>query len=129
MHTLTTTVARILFALPFIAFGLLHFSAGPAMAAAVPVPGGVFWVYLIGACLLAGGLAIAANRLGQWAALGIAALMLVFVASVHAPGLGNPGMRDMAMMGLLKDLGLCGGALAWAGIFARQVRPAARPIG
>ncbi len=34
----TRTVARVLFALPFIVSGILHFVSGAKMAAAVPVP-------------------------------------------------------------------------------------------
>ena len=39
MRTITTTVARILFALPFALFGISHLLNGAAMAAHVPVPG------------------------------------------------------------------------------------------
>ena len=40
-------VGRILFALPFAVFGLMHFMAGGDMAGMVPSwgPGGGFWVY------------------------------------------------------------------------------------
>jgi putative oxidoreductase len=117
---LTTKVARGAFALPFAIFGLFHFVNANAMAGVVPVPGGVFWVYFTGAALVAGAAGIITGYLGKWAALGLAALMLTFVVTVHAPGLANPKMAQMATIGLLKDLALMGGALTWAGILNRR---------
>ncbi|HTE50865.1 MAG TPA: DoxX family membrane protein [Kofleriaceae bacterium] len=115
---LTRTVARVLFALPFIASGLFHFIKASEMAPAVPIPGGVVWVYVTGAGLLAGGLGVLFRWLGMWGALGLALLLILFILTVHLPALGNPAMRQMAMAGVLKDTGLLGGALTWAGILA-----------
>jgi uncharacterized membrane protein YphA (DoxX/SURF4 family) len=116
LDVLTTHVARGAFAVPFLVFGLFHFANANAMAGIVPVPGGVFWVYVTGAALVAGGLGILLNRLGQWAALGLAALLLTFILGVHLPGLWNPAMQQMSTIGLLKDISLLGGALTWAGL-------------
>ncbi len=115
---LTRTVARVLFALPFIASGIVHFVSGPKMAAAVPVPGGLFWVYFVGAALLAAGIGIMTRWLGMWAALGLAVLLVTFIVTIHLPGLSNPAMRQMALSGLIKDTALLGGALTWAGMLA-----------
>ncbi len=118
MKILTTTAARIFFGLPFIVFGLFHFMNGGAMAGIVPawLPGGVFWVYVTGLGLIAGGIGIMANILGKYAALGLALLLLVFILTVHLPNISN----QQNMMALLKDMGLMGGALAYAGIFGRD---------
>ena len=113
-------VARGLFALPFIVFGLFHFVGGEQMAAMVPVPGGIFWVYFTGVALVAGGLGILTNILGRWAALGLAALMALFALTVHLPALGDPAMGQMATISLLKDTALAGGALAWLNILGRK---------
>ncbi len=37
-------------------------------------------------------------------------------------GLGDPAYRGMHLQSILKNLSLCGGALAWAGIFAASER-------
>ncbi len=42
MEALTGTVARLIFAIPFGIFGLLHLMSGSKMAGMVPLPGGVF---------------------------------------------------------------------------------------
>jgi len=115
---LTRTVARVLFALPFIAAGLVHLARGDEMAAAVPVSGGLFWVYLTGVALVLAGLCIMTRWLGMWAALGLAVLLATFIVTIHLPGLGDPAMRAMAMSGLIKDTALMGGALTWAGLLA-----------
>jgi len=114
------TIGRIVFALPFAIFGIEHFAKGESMAKAVPIPGGVFWVYFTGVALLAGAVGIITKVLGKWASLCLAALMLVFIVFVHIPGLGNAEQRDMNLINLFKDLALCGGAIGFAGYFAEQ---------
>ncbi len=42
MQTLTTTVARYVFIIPFAVFGINHFVNGQQMSAMVPIPGGIF---------------------------------------------------------------------------------------
>jgi uncharacterized membrane protein len=99
----------------------MHLVAGASMAAAVPswVPGGVLWVYLTGVALLAGAVGIHVRRWAPLAALGIAVLMVVFAFTVHLPAMADEAMRQMAMVGFMKDLGLAGGALA-IGLLARR---------
>ena len=120
LDVLTTTVARGAFALPFAIFGLFHFLNASAMAGMVPIPGGVFWIYFTGAALIAGSLGILTGKLGRFAALGLAALLVTFIVGVHVPGLSNPQMQQMATMGLLKDVSLLGGALTWAGLLGKR---------
>lgn len=124
LSVLTGPVARGLLAFPFLVSGAMHFAAGAQMAGAVPswVPGGVIWVYLTGAFLLAGGLGMWTKRLAVPAAVGLAALMLVFAFTVHVPAMANEAMQQFAMAGFLKDLGLAGGLLAFAGLRAATQR-------
>lgn len=48
MELLTSKISRYLYAIPFILFGVFHFLGAGDMAGMVPIPGGVFWVYLTG---------------------------------------------------------------------------------
>jgi len=50
--TLLPTAGRFLYALPMAVFGIMHFMNGSAMSGMVPIPGGVFWVYVTGAALV-----------------------------------------------------------------------------
>lgn len=116
----TSKVARVLFALPFAVFGFFHFLNASAMAGMVPVPGGVFWIYFTGAALIAGSIGIITGTLGRLAAFGLAALLATFILGIHLPGLTNPEAQQEAIMGLLKDTSLLGGALAWAGLLGKR---------
>jgi len=119
MKTLTGVVARSMYGVPMIFFGFNHFTKAGFMAGVVPsyVPGGVFWVYLTGLALIAAGLSIVAGRVAWLAGPLLALLLMVFVLTVHLPGVlaGGEGAM-MATLGLLKDLALAGGALLAAGV-------------
>lgn len=115
------TVGRYLYAAPFAVFGLLHFMNGGAMAGMVPgfVPGGVFWVYLTGAAMLAASIAIMAGKMGSLAATLLGVMLLVFVATIHLPGVigaADQAAMQASMSNLLKDLALAGGAFVLAGV-------------
>lgn len=124
MKALTTTVARVLFAIPFGVFGLMHFMNAGALAGYVPafIPGGIFWVYLVGVGLLAACISIITGKQGRLACLLLAAMLGIFILTIHLPGAmsSDPQMMQMSMSNMLKDLGLAAGALTYAGIFAGQ---------
>ena len=107
-------IGRYVFAVPFAIFGLMHLASANDMAGLVPgwLPGGVLWVYLTGLALLAAMVSILTKRKLYLAGLLLAALMLVFVLTIHLPGVLAGNM--MAMGGLLKDTGLAGAALMLA---------------
>jgi uncharacterized membrane protein YphA (DoxX/SURF4 family) len=115
-------LGRALFGLPFAVFGINHVLHAQAMAGMVPVPGGVFWIYLTGAALIAAAVGILTGILARWAALGLALLLLTFVALIHIPGLARPEMAQLAMANLLKDLALAGGALIFASTAGKRRR-------
>lgn len=119
MHALTTTVARVLYGLPFGIFGLFHLTQAPQMAGIVPgwMPGAVFWVYFTGVCLVAASVAILSKRYARLACLLLAALLWVFILTVHLPGVADPETMQESLISLLKDMALSGGALAYAGHF------------
>jgi len=116
---LTTTVARYLYAIPFGIFGVMHFINGSEMAGYVPsfIPGGVFWVYLVGVCLIAACASIIIGKYTKLACLLLALLLIIFVLTMHLPGLigaADDAAMAAAMSSLLKDSALAGGALILA---------------
>ncbi len=119
MKTLTGPASRIIFAIPFGIFGIMHFMNADMMAGMVPgfIPGGVLWVYVVGLALVAASGAIIAGRMAKEAALGLAALMAIFILTMWIPQLIADMSNSMAMMSLLKDMGLMGGALFIAGSY------------
>lgn len=117
---LTYRVGRLLFALPFGIFGIIHFMMGRDMAGVVPefIPGGIVWVYLIGAALLGACFCFVTQRWVREAALLLALLLLIFVGTVHVPGV--MAETPNALFNLLKDSSLAGGALLLAGLYAND---------
>lgn len=117
-------VGRILYSLPLLGFGLGHLMSANMMGGMVPawVPGGgTLWVYITGIALIAGGLAIMTGYMGRLAALLVAALLLVFVLTLHLPGwLAGGPTAMMSQMSLYKDLAMAGGALVIASTFAAR---------
>ena len=119
MKKILTISGRVLFAVPFIVFGLGHLMNGAEMAAWSQTP--VFLIYLSGVGMIAAGVSLIIQKLTDIAMALLAILMLIFVVMVHIPGMGNenPMMAQMSFVGLLKDVGLAGGALAFAGAFRK----------
>jgi putative oxidoreductase len=122
MKDTVALIARILFALPFGAFGMSHLFHARDMADKLPacLPGGVFWIYFTGVCLILACAAFVTKIQGQKAAFCLALLLLVIVVTLHVPALkaGNP---QMAKMNLLKDVSLMGGALTYVVIFSSRL--------
>lgn len=107
---------RYLYALPMGIFGLFHFMNASQMAGMVPIPGGVFWVYLTGVALLAACISILIGKKARLACLLLGVMLLIFMLSIHLPSaMGDGGSSAMTM--LLKDTALAGGAWILAGQF------------
>jgi uncharacterized membrane protein YphA (DoxX/SURF4 family) len=119
MEKVLAFLGRVIYSLPFLGFGVNHLMNAGKMAGMVPsmFPGGVFWIYFTGVAMILGALAIITGKQGRNACFGLALMLLVFIMTMHLPSLSNPQMQMMAMVNLLKDTGLLGGALVIAGTF------------
>ena len=104
-----TRFAEIIFALIMGFFGVLHFMNVDVMSGMIPdyLPGdGKWWIYLSGVGFIAAALAILINKFKRVACYLLAAMLLIFVFTLHlktAMGV-NPGQ-------LLKDAGLAMAAI------------------
>ncbi len=107
-------IGKILFAIPFLAFGVFHLMNANQMAGMIPayLPGGALWVYVSGVALLLAAISILSGRNTKLATMLLGVMLILFVLMLHAPNLNNPDamMAQMAMSGMLKDLGLAGAA-------------------
>ena len=107
-------IGKYLYAIPMVIFGLFHFLNSSAMAGMVPIPGGIFWIYLTGLSLILAGISIIIQKLDEWSSLLLAVMLLVFVLTIHLPGvLAGGEMLQTYMTNLFKDLALAGGALIY----------------
>lgn len=124
MKTLTTTVARILFGVPFLVLGSLHFAFADQMKMALPafLPGGVLWMYVTGIGLVAAAISVFSQKFINYAMIGLSIFLMATIAIIHIPNLGNPDpiMMQMAMSGMFKDIGLLGGALVFLGLYSTK---------
>ncbi len=119
MTLLTGKLARIIFALPFAIFGMFHFMNETEMAALISEwPMAAIFVYISGAGLILGSIAIMIDKMARLASLLLAALLLLIVIFVHIPGMGSedPIIMQMSITSVLKDFSMMGGALIVAGI-------------
>lgn len=106
-----------LYAAPLAAFGAEHLTSSQAIEQGVPnwMPGHLFWVYFVGLALLAGALSLVLRRYVSLSAGLLAAMFLVFVATIHLPNvLAHPGNRIRWAV-MLRDTSFAAGALALAG--------------
>lgn len=124
-------IGRYVYALPFAVFGFFHFMNAGAMAGMVPIPGGVVWVYLTGAAMIAASLALMSGKWGGLAAALLGLMLLIFVLAIHLPGVVN-APDEAAMQGsmtqLLKDMALAGGAWVLAGVLGGRSEQAAPTV-
>lgn len=116
LASIATNSARYLFAIPMGIFGLFHFMSASDMAGMVPsfIPGGVIWVYITGAALLAACVSLLIRKKDKLAGLLLGLMLLIFVLTMHLPGVIGGNEASMPM--LLKDLGLAGGAFMLSGM-------------
>ena len=114
-----SAIGRVLFAMPFGIMGLNHFFMYNYYVGMVSsfIPGGGFTVIITGLALIAACVAIISKKFIQLACLLLALLLLIFICTIHIPGLFMETTANMAMIELLKDTSLMGGSLMIAGIY------------
>lgn len=105
--------SKYIFAVVMLVFGLFHFMSGDAMAEMVPIPGGVIWVYVTGAALVAAAVAVFINKYMRLAMFLLGVMLLLFVVLIHIPGAADGNEAAVPMV--LKDLGLMAAAWMLAG--------------
>jgi len=116
------TIGRIIFAIPFGIIGLNHFLMYDYYSGMVTsfIPGGGFTVLLTGFCLIAASVSIIAKKFISISCILLAALLFVFIVTIHIPQLFDPALSNAALMQLLKDASLMGGAMMVAGIYKEE---------
>ena len=106
-HMHVGVIGRILYGVPFIVFGVLHFVNLGGLTSYVPhyVPLAPFWVIVTGIIMILAGLAIVAQKYVRPLTIALAIMLGLFILFVHIPSFSTN------LPNLLKDLALLGGAL------------------
>ena len=110
------------FILPFAAFGFLHFGPIEFSLPYVPtwLPAPAFWVYFLGACLLAFTISAIIKKLDGLAAILLAVLLLIFVFTIHIPKAISGDF--LGIIATFRDVCMAGAALLYAVFMAKDFR-------
>lgn len=109
-------IAIYLLAVIMIVFGIYHFQNPRDLVGYVPafLPGGILWVYLVGAAFILVAIAFILNRMVKVAGYLLAFLLILFVLTIHLPNYlhsADKEMQQLALISILKDTALAGFAL------------------
>ncbi len=115
-HHMISRIAVWLLAIVMIVFGIMHFMNPDALVVNVPMylPGGMIWVYVVGIVFILVALAFIFNRYVAVAGYVLAGILILFVLMIHLPNWrnsGDPAMRQLAFVNLLKDTAIAAFAL------------------
>lgn len=119
--SMQTSVARILFAIPFGIIGINHFIVIDFFKGMLTsfIPGGGFTVIFTGILLLAASISIILKKYIVISCWLLAILLGLFIITIHIPNIFAFEGADLhfAFMQLIKDTALMGGALMIASIY------------
>lgn len=121
------TLGRILYALPFIFFGISHFVKVDWFDATYTsfIPLGPFTIMLTGALLIAAGVSIITKKYIVLSTSLLAILLLIFILTIHIPHLIHE-VDDthfmFSLMLMVKDISLMGGSLLIAGTYSETAK-------
>ena len=122
MNIQVSKIARILFAIPLIIFGLFHFTKGKDMAGFVLAgwPAAIVLVYIAGLGLILAGASFIINKFVRLSGVLLAIELLIFILSIHVPGLMKEATMQMSLASLLKDFGLMSAALFISAVATKE---------
>jgi len=117
-----TTIGRILFAVPFALFGINHFLMMDYYVGMLTsfIPLGAYTIILTGIMLIAASISILSKKYVKISTLLLAALLFIFIVTIHIPNLFHEANRTATLIALLKDISLMGGSLMIAGIYSEN---------
>ncbi len=115
-----TTIGRILFALPFAFFGINHFVMMDYYMGMLTsfIPQTAFVMILTGLMLIAASISIITRKYVRLSTYMLAALLFVFILTIHIPHLVKGVDTTVTLIAMLKDISLMGGSLMIAGIYS-----------
>lgn len=117
-----TTIGRILFALPFAIMGINHFLMMDyylgMLTSFIPKTGYV--MILTGIMLIAASISIITKQFVRLSTLCLAALLFIFIVTIHVPHLISGTDTTSTLIALLKDISLMGGSLMIAGMYTES---------
>ena len=118
-----TSIGRVLFAFPFIIFGINHFLMLDSYAGMLTsfIPLGAYTIILTGILLIAAGISIITKKYVKQSTILLAVLLFIFILTIHIPHLMTENKdKALTLIMLLKDISLMGGSIMIAGIYSEK---------
>lgn len=117
-----TTLGRILFAIPFLLFGINHFLMTDYYVGMLTsfIPLGAYTIILTGLMLIATSISIITKKFVKLSTFLLAGLLFIFIVTIHIPHLISETDKTVTIIALLKDISLMGGSLMIAGIYSDE---------
>ncbi len=118
------------YAVPIAAFGTEHFTLTRGIASIVPawIPWHVFWVYLVGACLIAAAFSLVTGICPRLSSSLLALMFFLFVVLMDVPGCMRDPHNRFAIILACRELSFCAGPLALAASLSQQQNPRAARV-
>lgn len=115
-------IIQIIFGIPWLVFGMQHFLYADFVANLVPAffPQHVFWVYLTGAAMIAGGLSLIVNRKSALAAELLGLMLVMFFLLIQGSKLAGGDASTIIWTRVLQDFAIASGLFMLAGILAKR---------
>ena len=115
-YHIISRIAIYLLSVVLFAFGVFHFLHPRDLLLFLPsfLPGGIMWVYFVGAAFILVALSFLTNKMVKVAGYLLATLLIIFILTIHLPNYmnaNNPESKQMALINLLKDTAIVGFAL------------------
>jgi hypothetical protein len=103
-------------AAPMAVFSAEHFTVTKIIAGMVPgwIPGHMFWALLVGVCLLAAALSIAAGKQAWLSSALLGVMILLFVLLIHIPNIVSAPHERILWVVALRDSTFAAGAFSLA---------------
>ncbi len=105
-----SAISRSMYAIMLGLFGVFHLTGAKDMEGMVPsfIPGGIFWVYLVGVALILACISIIWGKKARLASYLTGIMLVIFTLTIYLPQVMDGD--QMAMPLLLKEIALAGAA-------------------
>jgi uncharacterized membrane protein len=112
-YHIVSRVAIYILAGVLIIFGIFHIKYPHDSMVYVPtsLPGGIVWAYIVGAAFILVGLSFMTNQFVKFTGYMLAALLVIFILTIHVPNFlnaGNDEIKQQALINILKDTAIMG---------------------
>src|SRR4051812_20487690 len=122
MNKNTIKIIRVLYAIPWIVFGVQHFIYASFVATLVPsfMPFKLFLAYFTGTAMITAGISFIINKAGSLAAMLLGLMLTLFILLIHIPAIISKPFTADILTRPLQDVALACASFLLASTFLDQ---------